>query len=73
MSDAPEQADVPSPRPSLELELREVINRHSAENGSDTPDFILAQYLHGCLSLFDYAVRKREDWYGRGPKPVSRD
>lgn len=70
MSDEPEQAAVPPATPSLEAKLREVINCHSAENGSDTPDFILAQYLHHCLNAFDYAVRKREEWYGRGPKPV---
>lgn len=39
------------------------INRHSAENGSNTPDFILAEYLTDCLGAFDKAVKRRQDWY----------
>jgi hypothetical protein len=30
-------------------ELEQLINRNSRENGSNTPDFILAQYIEGCL------------------------
>lgn len=44
--------------------LEELINRHSRENGSNTPDFILAQFLFGCLYYFDEAVNRRTDWYG---------
>lgn len=40
-------------------ELETLINRHSLENGSDTPDFILAQYLTDCLEAFDRASRAR--------------
>jgi len=46
-------------------ELEQVINRHSKENGSNTPDFILAVYLVSCLRAFDDAVNCRESWYGR--------
>ena len=46
-------------------ELEHLINKHSYENGSDTPDFILADYLRDCLNAFDSAVRKRETWWGR--------
>lgn len=49
----------------LEEELRAVLNRNSAENGSGTPDFILAQYLMVCLSAFNQATNRRETWYGR--------
>ena len=51
--------------PDLRKEIEQIINRSSAENGSDTPDFILAEYLTGCLTTFDKAVRAREQWYGR--------
>jgi hypothetical protein len=51
-------------------ELEALINTHSKENGSHTPDFILAQYLIGCLDSFDRATRAREEWYGRTPKAV---
>lgn len=47
-------------------ELEAVINKHSLEQGSDTPDFILAQYLGNCLSAWNQAARQRESWYGRG-------
>jgi len=48
-------------------ELTALLNRHSQENASDTPDFILAQYLTACLLAWNSAVRRRESWYGRGP------
>lgn len=51
-------------------ELSDLINRHSMENGSDTPDFMLADYLSNCLNNFDVIVAARERWYGRGPKAV---
>ena len=49
----------------FEKELTIVINKHSQENGSDTPDFILAKYLFWCLQNFNEAIRHREEWYGR--------
>ena len=49
----------------FEEELRSAINRVSKENGSDTPDWILARYLNACLDAFDGAVASRERWYGR--------
>ena len=45
-------------------ELEHAINRCSQENGSDTPDFILAAYLEDCLNAFDKATRSRSAWYG---------
>ena len=53
-------------------ELEGLINRYSMENGSDTPDFILAGYMADCLDAmtdcldaFDTAMTAREMWYGR--------
>lgn len=46
-------------------ELEMMINKFSKENGSDTPDFILAEYLVGCLTVFDKTTTQREKWYGR--------
>jgi hypothetical protein len=48
---------------SFRGELCNLINCHSQENGSDTPDFILAEYLDDCLKAFDKAVSKRTDWH----------
>lgn len=50
-------------------ELRQLINRHSRENGSGTPDFILAEFLKSSLQAFDKAVNRRENWYGRKQDP----
>lgn len=52
-------------KPSLKELIETAINKVSAENGSDTPDFILAEYLVGCLAAYDKAVTAREKWYGR--------
>lgn len=46
-------------------EIQNVLNRHSAENESNTPDFILAEYLTDCLAAYDKAVQRRAAWYGR--------
>jgi len=47
-------------------ELQDLINKHSKENDSDTPDFILAQYVVLALTAFNTAIQQRETWYGRG-------
>lgn len=52
-------------KPSLFEKIRSAINSVSAENGSDTPDFILAEYLVACLDAYDKAVKAREKWHGR--------
>lgn len=51
----------------LRHEIEQAVNRVSAENGSNTPDFILAEYLVSSLAAFDRAVQSRERWYGRPP------
>lgn len=47
-------------------ELKKLTNEYSMENGSDTPDFLLAEYLGRSLELFDIIVARREQWYDRG-------
>lgn len=46
-------------------DLEHIINCNSMEGGSDTPDFILAEYLADCLQAYDRALAAREKWYGR--------
>jgi len=48
------------------------INKVSAENGSNTPDFILANYLCMCLEIFDHTVKDRDDWYGVHLEPGNK-
>lgn len=50
-------------------ELTELLNKHSMENGSNTPDYQLADYLIGCLYALDEAINKRASWYGRFDEP----
>jgi len=45
--------------------LVSLLNCHSKENASNTPDFILANFLIDCLEAFDNTVLAREAWYGR--------
>jgi len=47
-------------------DLQKLINQHSKENGSDTPDLFLADYLVACLAAFDAATKARDAWYGEG-------
>jgi hypothetical protein len=56
----------------LRTEIEQAINRCSAENASNTPDFILAEYLTGCLEVYNKAIRMREDWYGQSMSPGKR-
>lgn len=57
--------------PEFERELTALINRHSLESGSDTPDFILARFMLGCLSAWNEGIAEREQWYGRPEPPAA--
>lgn len=50
---------------TFEKELSNLLNRHSMENGSNTPDYMLAQYLRNCLDNYNKIVIAREKWFGR--------
>jgi hypothetical protein len=50
----------PQPADPFHADLKDVLNRHSKENGSNTPDFVLAEFLTQALDAFDYATRYRE-------------
>lgn len=52
---------------NLRETIEHAINCNNAENGSNTPDFMLAEFLTDCLAAFDRAVVARERWYGRDP------
>lgn len=51
-------------------EFARVINCHSLENGSDTPDWQLAEYLVTCLEGYNKITQIREKYYGRVPEPT---
>jgi hypothetical protein len=49
----------------LRLEIENAINRVCAENVSNTPDFILAEFMIDCLAAFDKATNTRSAWYSQ--------
>ena len=56
---------------NFEKEIRELINRYSIENNSNTPDWILAQYILSCLAAFETAIQQRETCQGRDGRPIA--
>lgn len=57
---------------SLAKELAELLNKHSVEGASGTPDYILSHYLLGSLNVFQEAVNQRAEWRGEsGAIPLS--
>ena len=48
----------------LEKGIADLINRVSRENDSNTPDFLLAEFMMACLDAFELTSNKREVWYG---------
>lgn len=47
----------------LREDICTAINRNSAENGSDTPDWILTDYLMNCLEAFNSTMHMRSAFY----------
>lgn len=48
----------------FETDLMMLINKHNIENGSATPDHILATFLVNVIKAFDTAMLQRQEWYG---------
>jgi hypothetical protein len=46
----------------FQVELAALINKHSIENETNTPDFMLAQYLNDCLDAFGTVMKTRDKW-----------
>lgn len=55
-------------RKELVRDIAAVLNKHSAENNSDTPDFILAEFLVDTLVAYDQATKARTTWH-KPPEP----
>jgi hypothetical protein len=49
----------------FEKALQTLINQYSMENDSNTPDYILADYLTDCLDSFNKATNRRNKHYNR--------
>jgi hypothetical protein len=55
----------PEKKAALAKDFAAAINRHSCENESNTPDFVLADFLVACLEGLNRASVERENWYGK--------
>lgn len=72
--------DIPTKQIKLREDIEQAINKHSIENGSNTPDFILAEYLIDCLRAFDETIAYRTDsndksidaWLNELPEEIQR-
>jgi hypothetical protein len=58
-------------RTDFEKELEVLINKHNVEKDSNTPDFLIATYLMGCLQNWNISVKNREEWFRATPKELS--
>lgn len=58
-------------RRNFDDELVCLLNKYSRENGSNTPDFILADFIGRCLENWNLTTVTREEWYGRSFSPGS--
>lgn len=54
----------------FEKELTALLNKHNQENASNTPDYILAQYLTNCLAAWNSATQQRDTHQGRNAQPT---
>lgn len=66
----PVPTDEPNPVPldpvderTFPQELKDIINKHSMDNGSNTPDYMLCSFLLNCLDNFNYITQQRSRWY----------
>lgn len=47
---------------TFEKELEALLNKYNKEKPSDTPDYVLAEYLVSCLDSYNRTVAARVDW-----------
>ena len=50
-------------KPDFEKELIILINKYSLENTSNTPDFLLREYLMNCLDTYEKTTQQTTEWH----------
>lgn len=53
----------------FEKDVKNIINSNCIENYSNTPDFILAEFLTNTLKTVEKLMNNRDKWYGFNPWP----
>lgn len=66
--EAPEPVAV---APDFQGDLQSVLNRHCQEGFSNTPDFLLAEFIGKCIEAFNEATKARDSWYGVNLRPAT--
>jgi hypothetical protein len=56
---------------SLLRDIAAALNRHSVENESNTPDFILAEFVRASLDAYASAVRANNQWHAPATPPLA--
>jgi len=46
----------------FQKDVEGLLNKHNFDTYSNTPDFILAEYLTNCLLSFGHSVKNRDAW-----------
>lgn len=46
-------------------ELCDLINCHNVDTWLDTPDFIISEYLQGCLNNLRAVTQRRDNWFSK--------
>lgn len=66
---------ITEPKSKFEQELIALLNRHSLENESNTPDYLLAQFILFTLDALNYIINARKVGYKirRLPEPIKGD
>lgn len=54
---------LPVPQQSFREALTELVNSQCREDASNTPDYLLAQFLTGSLEIVEELIRTRDRWY----------
>lgn len=45
---------------TFRVELENLVNKYSLENGCGMPDYIIAEYLISCIKAFSEAIKENE-------------
>jgi hypothetical protein len=53
----------------FERALKQLLNKYSQENHSNTPDWILANYINISLNVLNQSIHDRDEFYGVHLKP----
>lgn len=46
-------------------ELSVLLNRYGKDSDTNTPDYILAEYLKSCIESFERAIDLRDAWHNK--------